>query len=81
MITADQFSTAALAWIGAITTVAIAAGAAWVKILPMANQIKTLFRLHETNAANIQSNQKQIVDVALSVPPQPTQQTPNDQHN
>ncbi len=70
MITPEQFSASAIAWIGAITVVGTAAAVALAKVAPMANQIKMLFKLHESNTTAIQENTNKIVDVALSVPPQ-----------
>ncbi len=81
MITPEQFSASAIAWIGAITLVGTAAAVALAKIAPMASQIKTLFKLHEQSTEAIQKNTDKIVDVALSVPPPTSVATLDQSHD
>ncbi len=68
-ITPDQFSTAAMAWLGALVIVITGLSLALVKIAPVIAQITELFRRSDHNATRLDSQQRQITNVALHTPP------------
>lgn len=69
LISPDQFQTVALAWIGSAVAVVIALGYGIAKVAPIISQVKTLFVLHDKNAARIDTTQASLTNVALSVSP------------
>ncbi len=75
-MTSNDFATVASSWIGALTLVVVALLAAAAKVAPYMQKVRDLYSLHEANKRLISDNkeqltsqQGQIVNLALHVPP------------
>lgn len=68
-ITAEEFGVIGSAWIGSFFLVLIAGLYGVIKVAPLINQVRTLFKLHENNQAAITNQQDLLTKVALATVP------------